>query len=307
MISTIITHGDVDGMVCAAQLIRHEKGQCEVLYSNAEYIDGKLSQILMRKSLPERLYVTDIPANERAAEVVEKLTERGVAIFWIDHHPWPDGLEERLEKCCQKLIHKEAMSTPAGVLVGQWLGEQDEYCRQISRICYAYEKGKEWERNWFRLLSSYVGKSTREVLDRLAFNRDFMSDDLARIARKRGDEERAIRLLEEPNPPVSTKSGHSMVVFDLSVAEGGLFLGRNVFDHHDVDYALVRVSSHKWQLAVNPKRRLDLSCLGRKRELAGMALRIGGRYGRLVAINVQTRPITLDAHGRIVAWLVSVL
>lgn len=305
--AAIVTHGDVDGMTCAAQLIRHEKGQCEILYSNAQYIGGKLSQVFRRKPLPERLYVTDIPADERATEVVEKLTRSGVAVIWIDHHPWPDGLNERLAKCCGKLIHNVAMSSPAGVLVGQWLGEQDDYCRQVSRICYAYEEGTEWERNWFRLLSSYVGKSTRDVLDRLAYNRDLVSDDLARIAQKIKDEETAWRMIREPNPPLKTKSGREMVIFDISTIEGEPYLGKKVFDHHDVDYALVRVSARKWQLAANPARELDISCLGHRQDIDGMTVRIGGRYDRLVAIDVSGRAVPADAHKRVVDWLLSTL
>ena len=37
--SLIITHGDVDGMVCAAQLIRREQSNCEQVFSNAKYVN----------------------------------------------------------------------------------------------------------------------------------------------------------------------------------------------------------------------------------------------------------------------------
>ena len=306
-VALIITHGDVDGMTCAAQLIRHESGQCEVLYSNAHYIVGKLSQVLRRKPLPERLYITDIPADENVPEVIEKLTKSGVAVFWIDHHPWPEGLDGRLAKFCSKLIHNVAMSTPAGVLVGQWLGETDPYCQQISRICYAYEKGTHWERNWFRLLASYVGKSTQVVLERLAFNRDLTPDDLIRIAAKEDDEKKTDLLLKEPNPPVLTASRRRMVTFDISAEKRKLFLGQKVFDYHNVHYALVRISAHKWQLATNPLEKLDISCLGKRQDLDGMSVRVGGRYDRLVSLDIPMQAIPVDARERLIAWLISVL
>lgn len=61
--TTIITHGDVDGMVCAAQLILREKSDCDLSFSNAKYINFALNKILRSSQRPSRVYVSDIPAN----------------------------------------------------------------------------------------------------------------------------------------------------------------------------------------------------------------------------------------------------
>jgi hypothetical protein len=50
----IITHGDVDGMVCAAQLIRRERGDCEVVFSNADRIARKLEAVPGSQEMPRR-------------------------------------------------------------------------------------------------------------------------------------------------------------------------------------------------------------------------------------------------------------
>jgi oligoribonuclease NrnB/cAMP/cGMP phosphodiesterase (DHH superfamily) len=118
--SIIITHGDVDGMVCAAQIIRREKTDWDVQFSNARYIKSKLRKILKLERLPKRIYITDIPANIKATELVEQLAKNGVEVFWIDHHPWPGtALAERLKQTCTCVVYNESMSTPAGVLVGR--------------------------------------------------------------------------------------------------------------------------------------------------------------------------------------------
>ena len=303
MISLVISHGDVDGMVCAAQLIRQEGAGCGVVYSNAKKIGLELGKIAGDKDFPSRLFVTDIPANEACMEPVRKLVDAGVDVSWVDHHPWPEGLREQLEVLCEKVIHNVALSTPAGILLGQWLGERDEFCRRIGRICYAYEKGSEWERNWFRLLSSYVGKSTRGVLERLASDAALTPDDLCRIARKVDDERAALQLLQRDNPPVQTKQGRKMVIFDTFSGKQDLFLGKKVFKYHNADYALVRLSERKWQLAVNPGHPRDISHLSHTTELAAMHLRTGGRWERLIAIDVDERTIPANAHEMIVNWL----
>jgi len=167
----IIAHGDVDGMVCAALLIRKEKSNCDLFFSNAKNIAFSLGRILKIQRKPARVYIADIPAGSEAVENVEALVnDDGVDVYWIDHHPWyGDDLRNRLDNVCKEVVYNEALSTPAGALMGRWLKDDDPYCGQIGQLCYAFDKGTEWERNWFRLLATYVGNSKREVLEQLLF------------------------------------------------------------------------------------------------------------------------------------------
>ena len=71
-------------------------------------------------------------------------------------------------------------------LLGQWLGKEDPYCERIARICYAYEEGTEWERDWFRLLASQVGNAGVDVLERLAFDQPHTQEDRLRIHEQAG-------------------------------------------------------------------------------------------------------------------------
>lgn len=297
MTALIITHGDVDGMTCAAQLIRREHGDYRVRYSNARWIAGKLRAALTYS--PARVYVTDIPADEQAVEAVQELSEAGVEVFWIDHHPWDDGLIERLQRLCAHVEHKEALSTPAGVLLGAWL--DDTYCRQIANICYASEKGTEWERNWFRLLSSYTAKCWDDVLERLAYDQPFTSDDLRRIGTQIEYEELAERVLAEKPHVMHTASGAQLAVYDMS-ANPGVYLGKKVFAHHPVDYCLIRISAHKWQIATNPRARLDMSNLVGFHERNGLQIRVGGRPSRLLSLEVGRESTPPNAHEEITSF-----
>jgi len=117
-VAAILTHGDVDGMTCAAQLIRREQGDCKLVFSNARWIARHLRQLLKAGDRPKRVYVTDIPASARAAIVIEELAEAGTEVYWIDHHPWPVGLVDRVRQCCIRVEYNESLRTPAGVLLG---------------------------------------------------------------------------------------------------------------------------------------------------------------------------------------------
>ena len=184
----LITHGDVDGMVCAAQILRREKSNMELVFSNAKFIHSKLYSVL-QNNIPKRIYITDIPASIEVEQSLNILFSKGSEVFWIDHHPWPEGVYDRIVKLCTEVVYKKGLEYPAGALVGQWLKKEDPYYEQVGNICYAYEKGTDWERNWFRLLASYVGKSEREVLERLAYNQDFTLTDLDRIELQKESEQ----------------------------------------------------------------------------------------------------------------------
>ena len=92
-----ITHGDIDGMVCGAQLIRREKSQCDVRFSNVKYINSILARVLQASHKPSRIYISDIPANAKVVKIISALKEHGTKVFWVDHHPWEDDTREQLE------------------------------------------------------------------------------------------------------------------------------------------------------------------------------------------------------------------
>ena len=300
--SAIITHGDVDGMVCAAQLIHREKINYNVIFSNAKYINSALNRIKRGKTLPPHIYVTDIPANTETESIVKSLVECGIKLTWIDHHPWPDGLNNKLEKLCTVLVYNEAMSTPAGILTGRWANDEGRYSDEIGNICYAFNKGTDWERNWFRLLSSYIGNSEQDVLERLAFNRDFTEADLQRIEQKKDDEQRAKDILNNKPDTVSTKTNKTMAIYDTSQNKG-IYLGHKVFQHHDVDFCLIRISKTKWQLACNPSKRHSMQALLGVHETDDMAFSFAGRKNQLLAIELEGKDDNAKSHESLTDWL----
>lgn len=301
--ASIITHGDVDGMVCAAQLIRREKSKCNLSFSNAKYIKSSLARILRSSQKPHRIYISDIPANSKVIKIMSALSEKGAEIFWIDHHPWEDGVKEQIENYCDKIIYNESLQTPAGILMGRWLKDEDPYYDQIGKICYAYEKGTDWERNWFRLLSSYIGNSNHDVLERLAYNLDLTEGDLQRIEQKKEDEQTAKVILNNTPRTMETKGNKTMAVYDISTNKG-IYLGHKVFEQHDVDYCLIRISKTKWQLASNPSKKYSMKHIMGEPNIVEHTFSIAGRENELLAIeNRRTKNSQSDIHGLLINWL----
>jgi hypothetical protein len=275
--SVIITHGDVDGMVCAAQLMRREKSNCQIHFSNARWVHRKLS--CLEADAVSRLYIADIPASVSAVRIVEELIGRGIEVHWIDHHPCDSGLVERLKRSCTRVEYNDELRTPAGVLLGRWLSGEDVHYLRIANICYCSEKGSEWERNWFRLLSSYTGKRDESVLDvieRLAYDSDFSPDDLLRIESQIELEKLAEHVLEQEPLIVATRSGRQMVVYDVSDSPG-VYLGKKVYQYHPVDFCLIRITTRKWQLSSAPGGTLLPSALVGDHRLGDAEVSVQGR------------------------------
>ena len=209
-------------------------------------------------------------------------------------------------EACEHVVYNEAMSTPAGILLGRWLADEDPYCDRVGRICYAHEKGTPWERNWFRLLASYVGRSGKAALERLAYDQEFTEDDRARIQHQIHKEALAEKLLSEEPRVATTRSGKAIAVYDLSDTPG-VHLGAKVFRHHEVDYSLIRISRRKWQIACNPTSGLTLQPLAGEHDLDGMTVRVVGRKDRLLSVEIDGAEVPPDAHERIIAWAQGIL
>jgi hypothetical protein len=300
--AVIITHGDIDGMVCGAQLIRLEKSNCNLVFSNARYVNSALYQILKSNKISNRLYIADIPANPKTESILAVLVKNNVEVIWIDHHPWPDDLKARIEELGISLVYNEGMDTPAGILIGRWLKEKDSYCYQIGKICYAYNKGTDWERNWFKLLASYTAKSDREVLERLAYNKDLTEDDLHRIEQQEQRDQLAEEILRKAPYSVKTRSGKEMVIYDTSKLDR-IYLGHRVFNYHSVDFCLIRISERKWQFASNPSLRHSMKSLLGTQNIDGLSFSIAGRENELLAIVWKREAGHPNPHEYLIKWL----
>jgi hypothetical protein len=298
----VLTHGDVDGMVCAAQLIRREASRCNVVFANAKSVAAALRRIEAQEPLPMRIYLTDIPADAAAEATLARLAAKGVESWWIDHHPWADGLRQRLEATCRRVVHHESLQTPAGVLLGRLLADEDPYCSQVGRICYAFDKGTAWERDWFRLLSSYVGKSSFDVLERLAYDREMTIEDRERVSVMIQAERESADLLTQEPQTIRTASDKIMAIYDLS-SQPRLYLGKKVFQRHRVDFCLTRITQTKWQLACRVRAGLTLAPV---MKLSLPCARVGGRRDELLSVELGGA-IQEDAHSCVASAIAKML
>ena len=152
-------------------------------------------------------------------------------------------------------------------------------------------------------MASYIGKTDKKALERLAYDRDFTQDDLRRINSQIESENTSERILHQEPVAVPLNSGKIMAIYDTSKTEG-LYLGHKVFEHHDVDYCLIRISKTKWQLACNPSKKYSMKHLMGNKNIGGYVFSLAGRENELLAIESQpAKNLKSKIHELLIDWL----
>jgi hypothetical protein len=273
-------------MTCAAQLLRIEKGDCEIIFANALYLSGTLTSLIKRDSIPLCLYITDLPASENSFELAKSLVSQGTKVLWVDHHNWPTNLESQMKSVGIEVIYNFSLGTPAGVLLGKHLSINDEYCYQIGKICYASKNGTPWERKWFMRLSGAIGKSSPDILERLAYNQPMTSEDEEVVNDFLQREVVAQKLLAQIPRIETTQQQRLMAVYETSDIPN-IYLGKQVFKHHKVQLCLHRIHFNKWQLATATGNKIDMTDLINYIKSVAPEINIGGRPFQLLSIKAN--------------------
>ena len=92
----ILTHGDLDGMVCGILLLRAISQDATIRITNGEKLANGLGALVDLPEPPQDVFITDVPLVSRARagvmDIVATLSERGCRIHVYDHHRgWEAG------------------------------------------------------------------------------------------------------------------------------------------------------------------------------------------------------------------------
>jgi hypothetical protein len=138
------------------------------------------------------------------------------------------------------------------------------------------------------------------VLERLAYNQALTEQDTERIKQQEQKEAMALNVLAKEPESVKTASGKTVALYDTSQLNG-MYLGHKVFEHHDIDFSLIRISDRKWQLASNPRYRHSMETLMGRHSIEGFVFTIDGRKDELLAIEAEST--NCDPHQHILKFI----
>jgi len=132
---TIVFHGDLDGVAGAALIARWASStgrRWRAYHSGVRSLPRRLRDAVnMLRSLMTRgaIALVDLSIQSSGDAIVYAQYLSRIPSAWFDHHPWPEGAEERLRAAGVEVHHRR--DRVSAELVAEALGLSDEYSLRL--------------------------------------------------------------------------------------------------------------------------------------------------------------------------------
>jgi len=252
----IVAHGDVDGVISAVIAARSlGLEDAEVYFSGPRSIDRALSKIANGGG---RLVIVDVAMNPDKIDAVEseleRLTNSGWDVLWIDHHIWPDGAIDRLSRYADVRV-RPAPSAARVVLEELGGGDYERELAEIADDADTATYGDERARMYNALTRD---KEKRVYLVRALMEGRLEDERVIKWAKERlRDQERKVKKGLRRVKVLETKGGRRFALIDLRPKGGpGSLISKRL--SNEVDFSLVLYSCSKFSLYAGKDRNVDL-------------------------------------------------
>ncbi len=296
----ILTHGDLDGMVCGILLLKSLPADAATIrITNGVHLPRELRQLAELDPLPSQVVITDIPLlSGRTQSLVEALRDlhaRDVKLLIYDHHTGWDQAPEVSSLCSVYCV--DTRKTTAAALVWRERLRGDRTSQQWLRLLSERARSDDPViRERFGLLAALMQpqhySQTEAVLRALAGGGDLLAEHrrlsewhyTVHVPREHRLAENALVL--------PTASGRRLGWLDLRAEEGFLLVAPLVMQAHPVDTVVTVTQRAVLVGGSSIDRGLDLSFLHGEYEVNGVAVRVGGHKSPVSLTPVGTRNVT---------------
>ncbi len=165
---TIVFHGDLDGVASAALLARwaSQTGRrYRLVHSTVRGLRRTLRDVVntLRSMGGGGIALIDLSLQGVSDAILYAQYLRGLPAAWFDHHPWPEGAEEKLRAAGVELHRRR--DRVSAELVAEALGLSDDYSRMLVEAARADDTcapGESIADKW-RLVLRYLDDPVRAV------------------------------------------------------------------------------------------------------------------------------------------------
>ncbi len=252
-LNVVIVHGDVDGVSCAAIILRMLK-QAEIIFTGPSRIHKVLGGLRAEGC---NIVIADISPNPGNIESVlaslRRLRGRGNRLLWIDHHVWHAEALDRVKELADAFIKP---SPSAARLVYELMARGDEVSRRIAEIADDADTGTySMELSRAYKVATRRRSSRKKLLEKL--KEGIFEDEEVQDWKSRAEEER--QRSAELAKRVKIYSTRSGLRFGLIIARrggSGSEAARIAMQEHGLDFVAVvrrngRVSLYGRNPAIN--------------------------------------------------------
>ncbi|MEN6547828.1 MAG: hypothetical protein ABFE07_17470 [Armatimonadia bacterium] len=294
----ILTHGDLDGMVCGILLLR-QWPEAAIKVSNGEKLAQHLSETLVKPSLPGAIFVTDIHCESRSRQALltalTELHQHSIPVHLYDHHfGWRSDAQLRglFDTCCVNeykttaavIVRNELCRSDGGS--GHWLGllsKKDQSPDPQVRMHFGLLAALMQPRNY---------RHTEAALRALAAGVQLPPEYIELSRQHYADQEAQLREVLGEAEVIPTGAGRRVAWLDRRAHRQPLHVPEQVMAAQEWD--LVATVTHKGVILGGPgiDRGLNLQPLHGEHDFSGVRLLVAGHRTPVKITPVDTPAVT---------------
>jgi len=297
--SVILTHGDLDGMVCGILLLKSlPTAEADIRITNGTHLHRELGRLAAEKASGPEVFISDIPLlASRRSEVLEglrSLCSQGARVHLYDHHlGWERAPE--VGGLCEMYCVDTAKTTAAALVWRERLrgdGESQQWLRLLSEKSGSADAAV---REHFGVLAALMQPShyghTAGALRALASGNT--TADCRHLSQWYYDvhiprEQELARSAQV----LTTASGRRLGWLDLRSETGFYMVAPLIIAEHGVDVVATVTKREIVVGGFSIDQGVDLSSLHGEHEVGDVGIRVGGHKSPVSLTPIGARTVT---------------
>lgn len=258
----IISHDDVDGIICAS-IIKRKMGDGIYIPSSPRMLPNHLSEIEVKN---KKIFLADLSPNEEQAKTIteslNKLSRMGCEIIWIDHHSWPEKVKEDLSSYA-KIIVSPTIS--AAELVAKTLDAKDEVIEKLVSIANDADSANYLTEDAMNINKAIRNKKRLQYVFEALSEGRINDEKILKWAKKESKNDEKIKEYVKTLPVLKTRSNYRYTIIDVRKAKlPGSITGKYASLEHKLDFTVVIYSNRSVSFYAGMNKDINLLTIARK-------------------------------------------
>jgi len=258
----IISHDDVDGVICAS-IVKRKFGDGFYLPSSPRNLVNHLSELNVEN---KTIVLSDLSPNDEQIENISKYIEKMYAskceIIWIDHHSWPPKSIETLSKHAKIFVEP---TISAAELVAKVFGMNDNIVEALVRIANDADSANYATEEAININRAIRNKKRLQYVFEALSEGRINDEKILKWARKEQKNDEKIKEYVKTLPVYTTKSNYRYTIIDVRRSKlPGSLTGKYASIEHKLDFTVVIYSNRSVSLYAGLNKNVNLLKIARK-------------------------------------------
>ncbi len=258
----IISHDDVDGIICASIIKRNYK---EGFYipSSPRSLPFHLSSLNVND---KKIFISDLSPNDEYLRIIasdlDRLIKSGCEITWIDHHQWTEKALETLRNKT-KIVVEPTIS--AAELVAKTLESSDEVINELVIIANDADSANYSLKETININRAIRNKKRLQYVFEALSEGRINDEKIIKWASKEEKNDSKIKETVKKLKVFTTKNGYRYAIIDVRKSKlPGSISGKYASLEHKLDFTVVIYSNRSVSFYAGLNKEINLLPIARK-------------------------------------------